>query len=167
MLEQAGTGLRCQRVAGPPHSLHHLSVHSWSRPQPAVSLHLRATLSRATAQHLSSVSYTDEPTPNLVHVWMGRANASVTSSLASPVKQFDCESYYPGSLSVGAVGELPPPYHRCQHESDLHCFVICSWEQFELKYLERIFIGSWKIKTAGLKSPDQIAAADTWIYICF
>lgn len=51
--------LRCRQVVEPPHSLRHLSTHSWSRPRRAASLHLRATLSRATAQHLSLVSNTD------------------------------------------------------------------------------------------------------------
>lgn len=51
--------LRCRQAVEPPHSLRHLSTHSWSRPRRAASLHLRATLSRATAQHLSLVSNTD------------------------------------------------------------------------------------------------------------
>lgn len=54
-------GLRYQQAGEPPHSLHHLSAHSWSRPQRAASLHLRATLNRATAQHLSLVTVLAHP----------------------------------------------------------------------------------------------------------
>lgn len=48
--------LHCLQAVEHPHNLHHLSTHSWSRPRRAASLHLRATLNRATAQHLSLVS---------------------------------------------------------------------------------------------------------------
>lgn len=51
--------LRCLQVVEPPHNRHHHSTHFWSRPRRVASLHLRATLSRAIAQHLSLVSNPD------------------------------------------------------------------------------------------------------------
>lgn len=56
LLEQVGMDLRCRQAGEHPHSLHPLSMHSWSQPQRAALLHLRAILSRATPQHLSLVS---------------------------------------------------------------------------------------------------------------
>lgn len=56
VFDQVGMDLLYQWAGGPPHSLLHLSVHSWSLPQRAALQHLRATLNRATAQHLSLVS---------------------------------------------------------------------------------------------------------------
>lgn len=53
---QAATDHRCLRAEGPRRNLRRLSTHSWSRPRRAASLHLRATLSRATARRLSLVS---------------------------------------------------------------------------------------------------------------
>lgn len=55
-VEQAATDPRCLRAEGPRRNLRRLSTHSWSRPQRAASLHLRLTLSRATARRLSLVS---------------------------------------------------------------------------------------------------------------
>lgn len=59
VLNQVGMDLHYQQAGEPLHSLRHLSAHSWSQPQRAASLHLRATLNRATAQHLSLVSDTN------------------------------------------------------------------------------------------------------------
>lgn len=58
VLDQGAMDLHCQQVVEPPHSLPPLSTRSWSRPQQVASLHLRLTLSRATAQHLTLVSNT-------------------------------------------------------------------------------------------------------------
>lgn len=137
MLEQVGTGLRCQQVAGPPHSLHHLSVLSWSRPQQAGSLHLRATLSRATAQHLSSVSYADKLHAQLlplclVQILMRSAAVSANTSVNSP---FSCWLNPGHNFTVNLNTQAAflwlclgrNPYLITDVSmTQTHCFIICS-----------------------------------------
>lgn len=78
------------------------------------------------------------------------------------------ESDYPGGLSVAAVREEPPPYRRCQHDSDTRCFIICCWKTPpEIDSCYPLILLAGGNLSSRLKSPDPIAAADTWVFVCF